>query len=156
MLSLRSKLFKSFYVSAFAFITIGTLSFLGNMTDIGWFITGSFGATMVIIYAYPEHEFAQPKNIFFGHLVTSLCGLIILQFVDAPTYILLALAVSAGIFFMVLLDIVHPPAGGNPIIIVIGNLSHEFLFYPIISGTLIIIVLSIFLKNIFDKNKYSD
>ena len=46
---------------------------------------------MVLLYGYPESPFAQPKNIFFGHLVTSLVGVIFVNFIPLPLYINLLL-----------------------------------------------------------------
>ena len=35
---------------------------------------------------------------------------------------------------MILFNIVHPPAGGNPIIVIIGSASYDYLINPIIFG----------------------
>ena len=46
-------------------------------------------------------------------------------------------------FFMILLNVVHPPAGGNPIMVIIGSVSYDYLLFPIISGCFIIILIAI-------------
>ncbi len=54
---------------------------------------------------------------------------------------------------MIILDVVHPPAGGNPIIVIIGGVSYEYLINPIISGCLIILLFGIILnKFILERN----
>ena len=54
---------------------------------------------------------------------------------------------------MIILDAVHPPAGGNPIIVIIGGVSYEYLINPIISGCLIILLFGIILnKFILERN----
>ena len=73
---------------------------------------------MVLLFGFPESPFAQPKNAF-GHLVTALVGVIFVSLVPLPIYINIAIAVGFGIFLMILLNIVHPPAGGNPIMVII-------------------------------------
>ena len=55
---------------------------------------------------------------------------------------------------MILLNVVHPPAGGNPIIVIIGSVSYDYLIFPIISGCLIIILLAIFINKIILKKNY--
>ena len=45
---------------------------------------------------------------------------------------------------MILLNVVHPPAGGNPVIVIIGSVSYDYIIFPIISGCLIIILLASF------------
>jgi len=68
---------RALYALIFSIITIGTLSFLSFETPYGLFLAGSFGSSMVLLFGYPESPFAQPKNVFFGHLVTSIVGVII-------------------------------------------------------------------------------
>ena len=111
---------KALIAGLFSAITIGALTLLTYKTEFGIFLIASFGSTMVLLYGYPESPFAQPKNIFFGHLATSLAGLFVLYFVPLPLYINLPIAVGAGVALMILFNITHPPAGGNPIIVIMG------------------------------------
>ena len=64
---------------------------------------------MVLLFGFPESPFAQPRNVFFGHLVTALVGVIFVNLISLPIYISVAVAVGIGIFFMILLNVVHPP-----------------------------------------------
>ena len=41
---------------------------------------------------------------------------------------------------MIILNVTHPPAGGNPIIIIMGSVSYEYLIYPVITGVIIILI----------------
>ena len=123
-------------------------------STLGYFLAGSFGSSMVLLYGFPESPFAQPKNVFFGHLVTTLVGIIFVNYVPLPIYINIALAVGAGIFFMILLNIVHPPAGGNPIIVIIGSVSYEYLINPIIYGCILILLLAILINKFILKKNY--
>ena len=69
---------KSFFAGLFSFITIFALTLLTYKTEYGLFLIASFGSSMVLLYGYPESPFAQPKNIFFGHVLTSVVGIIFL------------------------------------------------------------------------------
>ena len=109
---------------------------------------------MVLLYGYPESPFAQPKNIFFGHLITSLAGLFFLYFIPLPLYLILPLAVGLGVFLMILLNITHPPAGGNPIIVIMGSVSLDYIINPIISGTIIVLIFGVILNRLILKKKY--
>ena len=71
-----------------------------------------------------------------------------------PIYILIPLAVGIGVGLMILLDVTHPPAGGNPIIVILGSVSFEYLFSPILTGCLIIIVFGILLNKFVAQKKY--
>ena len=145
---------KSSLAAIFSIITIGILTFLTYKTQFGIFLLASFGSSMVLLYGYPESPFAQPKNVFFGHLVTSFVGLIVLQFVPLPIYLTIPLAVGFGVGLMILLNITHPPAGGNPIIVIIGGVSYEYLFSPVITGSLIIIIFAIIINRFILKKPY--
>ena len=144
----------SLFAGLFSFLTIGVLSLLTYKTDYGIFLIASFGSTMVILYGYPDSPFAQPKNIFFGHLLTSFVGVIFVSFVYLPLFIILPLAVGFGVALMILLNVPHPPAGGNPIIVILGSVSFEYLLNPIMVGSIIIIVFGIILNKFILKRKY--
>jgi len=145
---------RAVYALIFSIITIGTLSFLEFETPYGLFLAGSFGSSMVLLFGYPESPFAQPKNVFFGHLVTSIVGVLILKFLPVDQFLQIAIAVGLGIFVMIILGVTHPPAGGNPIVVIVGAYSYEFLLNPIIFGSIIIIVYAIILNRFILKKNY--
>ena len=145
---------QSFFAGLFSIITIGILTLLTYKTEYGIFLIASFGSSMVLLYGYPESPFAQPKNVFFGHLVTALVGVVFVAFIPLPIFINIALAVGVGIFLMILLNIVHPPAGGNPIMVIIGSVSYDYLLSPIIFGCIIIISLAILINKFLLKKNY--
>jgi len=145
---------RALYALIFSIITIGTLSFLTLKTPYGLFLAGSFGSSMVLLFGYPESPFAQPKNVFFGHFITSLLGVLILQFFPVDQFLQIAIAVGLGIFAMILLGVTHPPAGGNPIVIILGAASYDFLLNPIIFGSIIIIIYAIILNRFILKKNY--
>ena len=109
---------------------------------------------MVLLYGYPESPFAQPKNVFFGHLITALVGLFFLNFVPLPIYVVIPLAVGFGVGLMIFLNVTHPPAGGNPIIVIIGSVSFDYLLSPVVTGSIIIIVFAIIINRFILKKSY--
>ena len=145
---------KAIIAGFFSTVTIGVLTVLTYKSTLGYFIAGSFGSSMVLLFGFPESPFAQPKNVFFGHLCTALVGVIFVNFVPLPIYINIALGVGMGVFLMILLNIVHPPAGGNPIMVIIGSVSYDYLLSPIIFGCIIIISLAILINKFLLKKNY--
>ena len=145
---------QSFLAGLFSIITIGILTFLTYRTEFGIFLLASFGSSMVLLYGHPESPFAQPKNVFFGHLVAAIVGLLFLYFVPLPIFLTIPLAVGFGVGLMILLNVTHPPAGGNPIIVIIGSVSYDYLIFPIISGCIIIILLAIMINKFLLKKNY--
>ena len=145
---------KALIAGFFSTLTIGVLTILTYKSPLGYFIAGSFGSSMVLLFGFPESPFAQPKNVFFGHLSTALVGVIFVHLVPLPIYINIAVAVGAGVFVMILLNIVHPPAGGNPIMVIIGSASYDYLINPIIFGCIIILLLAIIINRFILKKSY--
>jgi len=150
----KEKLLKASVAAIFSTITIGCLTLLTYKTPLGLFLAASFGSSMVLLYGFPESPFAQPKNIFFGHFLTALIGIIFVNYISLPIFVNIALAVGVGIFFMIILDVVRPPAGGNPIMVIIGGVSYKYLINPIIFGCLIILLFGIFLNKFILKKNY--
>ena len=152
---MNKKILKQSITSAvFSAITIGILTLLTYKTEYGVFLIASFGSSMVLLYGYPESPFAQPKNIFFGHLLTAIVGIIFLNLVPLPLYILIPIAVGTGVGLMIFLNVTHPPAGGNPIIVIMGSVSLDYIINPIIVGSLIILFFGIVLNRLILKKKY--
>jgi len=145
---------KAIIAGFFSTVTIGVLTILTYKSTLGYFIAGSFGSSMVLLFGFPESPFAQPKNVFFGHLCTALVGVIFVNFVPLPIYINIAIGVGLGVFLMILLNIVHPPAGGNPIMVIIGSASYDYLINPIIFGCIIILLLAIFVNKFLLQKNY--
>ena len=148
------KFVKASLAGIFSAFTIGILTLITYKTELGLFLAASFGSTMVLLYGFPESPFAQPKNIFFGHLLTALTGVIFVNFIQLPIFIIIPVAVGFGIFLMIILDVVHPPAGGNPIMVIIGSASFDYLFSPIITGTIIILLFGVILNKYILKKNY--
>tara|TARA_B100001540_G_scaffold310314_1_gene327909 strand:- start:666 stop:1130 length:465 start_codon:yes stop_codon:yes gene_type:complete len=150
----KENIIKSLLAGLFSIITIGALTYLTYKTTFGLFLVASFGSTMVLLYGYPESPFAQPKNIFFGHLVTALIGILVLNFIPLPLFIIIPIAVGLGVGLMILLNVTHPPAGGNPIIVIIGSVSYDYLLNPIIFGSIIVMAFGIIINRFILKKKY--
>ena len=145
---------KALIAGIFSIITIGCLTLLTYKTEFGLFLVASFGSTMVLLFGYPESPFAQPKNIFFGHLLTAMVGIIFVNLVPLPIFIMIPLAVGIGIFFMILVGVTHPPAGGNPIIVIIGSASFDFIISPIITGSAIVLIFGLVLNRFILGKEY--
>ena len=55
---------------------------------------------------------------------------------------------------MILFNVTHPPAGGNPIIVIVGSVSLDYLFSPIIMGSIIIIISAVIINRFILKKSY--
>jgi CBS-domain-containing membrane protein len=107
-----------------------------------------FGASCVLLFAAPESPFAQPRNLVFGHLLTASVGLAILWLAGNSIWSM-GVAVGLVIALMELTRTVHPPAGANPIVIMLGGkASPMFLIAPIVCGVAVLLVLALIVNNL--------
>ena len=150
----KKLIIQSTLAGIFSTITIGVLTVLTYKTSYGIFLIASFGSTMVLLYGYPESPFAQPKNIIFGHFLTALIGIIFLNFVPLPIFLNIPLAVGFGVMFMILFKVTHPPAGGNPIIVIIGSVSFDYLLIPVLIGSIIVVMFGVIINKFLFKKEY--
>ena len=81
-------------------------------------------------------------NIFFGHTLSALSGVAVYAFMGS-SFLSIGVAIGLAIFIMIVTKTIHPPAGGNPIIAVMGSQSYDFIFIPVALGALIIILFSL-------------
>ena len=77
-----------------------------------------------------------------------------MNLVPLPLYILIPIAVGFGVSLMIILNVTHPPAGGNPIIVIIGSVSFDYILNPIITGSIIILIFGIIINRFILKKKY--
>ena len=150
----KKLIIQSTLAGIFSTITIGVLTVLTYKTTYGIFLIASFGSTMVLLYGYPESPFAQPKNIILGHFLTALIGIVFLNFVPLPIFLNIPIAVGFGVMFMILFKVTHPPAGGNPIIVIIGSVSFDYLLTPVLIGSIIVVMFGIIINKFLFKKEY--
>lgn len=115
-------------------------------------ILGSFGASCLLVFGYPSSPFAQPRNVIGGHFVASLTGLIVMA-VLGTTPFAMAIAVATAIALMMLLRVPHPPAGSNPIIVMLAHASWDFLLTPTLLGALLLIAVALIYNNYGDEQR---
>ena len=136
-----------------AALVIGVLAFLTLRTTAGVWLMFSFGATVFIVFVLYNLIKSQPKNIFFGHLVSVIVGIIFNETIGFSFYSL-GLSVGAAVALMVYLKVMHPPAASNPLVVLFADVSYDFILFPVITGTIVIILMSIFINKIILKRNY--
>ena len=136
-----------------ASIIIGILAFLSFETSTGFWLMFSFGSTTLIVLIFYESEFAQPGNIFFGHLLGIIVGILFNELVGT-SFITLGLAVGLTVTLMIYFKIIHPPAAANPLIALFADVSIEYIMFPVIGGTIVIIFLSIIINKYILQRHY--
>ncbi len=136
-----------------AAIVISILAFLTLNTSAGAWLMFSFGATVFIVFVLYKLETAQPKNIFFGHLVSIIVGIIFNKTIGF-SFLSLGLSVGVAVMLMVYLKIMHPPAASNPIVALFMDSSFDFILFPVVTGSIVIILFAILINKVILKRNY--
>lgn len=134
------------------FIAIALIGFLTKSFDT-LLVMGSFGASCVLIFAFPKSPFSQPRNVILGHFFSTAIGLFFLHFLGNEWWSM-ALALSFAISIMLLTKTVHPPAGSNPLIVFLLGAEFEYLIFPTFYGAVILVLVALFYINLHPKKVY--
>jgi len=148
-----SKKLEPLLAGLFASMIIGILSFLSFETSTGFWLMFSFGSSTLIVLVFHDSEFAQPANVFFGHLLAIVIGILFNEFFGM-SYLTLGLSVGTTVTLMMYFKIIHPPAAANPLIALFADVSLSYIVFPVIVGSIFIIVLSVIINRYFLKRNY--
>jgi CBS-domain-containing membrane protein len=135
-----------------SFLAMGTILVLSDTVPVR-LVLGSFGSSCLLLFAFPDAPFAQPRHVVGGHCLSALIGLLCLGLWGA-TWWSVALAVSVSVVAMMLTRTVHPPAASNPVIIAMLKPGWSFLLFPTLSGAVIIVLIALIYNNLAHKGKY--
>ena len=116
-------------------------------------IMGSFGASIFVLFVLPDSPFAQPRNVIFGHFVTTLIGLIFYHLISSDWWSM-ALALALAIAAMQYFRVPHPPAGSNPFIVFLLGAQWDFLWMPTLLGSILIVIVALFYNNLSNERSY--
>jgi len=145
-------------------VTIGILAYITFQsvlagTIYGLWLAASFGSSVVVVFGYPDNEFAQPKNVLLGHLLCALVGIVFVTLFKISQdrtifFLAVGLAVGVAVMLMMAFKITHPPAGGNTIVVMLTQDSFHFLIFPIMVGAITIIIGGIIYNRLILKKNY--
>ena len=119
-------------ISAVAWISLVT----GNPL-----LMAPFGATCVLLFSVPGSPLSQPANVIGGHVVSTAIGLLLHMFL-AVEWWSLGLAVGLAIAAMAALRVTHPPAGADPLVVLLDNPGWGYLGFPVAFGALVLILIA--------------
>ena len=107
-----------------------------------------FATSIVLVICSPEIEAAQPRPLIGGHVVATLVGLLVVK-IAGPGAFTAALAVGLAMVAMHLTKSFHPPAGIDPLVVVLNDMSWSFLLVPVAVGACLLAALAFVWHNLF-------
>jgi CBS-domain-containing membrane protein len=117
-------------------IAIGSMEALSMRTAFP-LVAIPFATSIVLVLGSPRAEPAQPRALIGGHLICTFVGLCVVKLLG-PAPWAAALAVGLAMIAMHLTGTFHPPAGIDPLVVVVNNMSWSFLVAPVGVGALLL------------------
>jgi len=114
-------------------------------------LMGSLGASSVLVFGFPESPFCRPSHVVTAHVLCTALGLICLK-LFGHVWWAQGLSVGLSIFLMLGFKVIHPPAGGNPLLVFAMHADWSFLLWPALFGSLSLVTLAWLWKRRFPKN----
>ncbi|HZG86527.1 MAG TPA: HPP family protein [Paenibacillus sp.] len=142
----------AFYGFVGGFVAIGLLAWLTASTGTPW-LMAPFGASCVLAFGVWDAPLSQPRNIVGGHLVSTFVGLLFSHLFGDGVWVIAA-AVGTAISAMILTRTTHPPAGADPIVVILESAAWSFLVFPVLVGACIIAALAVLINNADKNRKY--
>ena len=105
---------------------------------------------MVLVMTVQDSPLAQPKNLILGHVLSALSGVLVYVLLG-QTFYSIGAGVGLAIFIMLITNTIHPPAGANPIIVILGGKGLGFIFLPVAIGAIIIVIFAIIYNKMIGK-----
>jgi CBS-domain-containing membrane protein len=117
-------------------IAIGSMEMLSAVT--AYPLTAiPFATSIVMVLGSPDAGPAQPRALIGGHLVSTLVGLAVVK-LCGPAPWAAAVAVGLAMVAMHLTGTFHPPAGIDPLLVVVNDMPWSFLLAPVGVGALLL------------------
>lgn len=117
-------------------LAIGAMEWLSVSADYPLAII-PFATSIVLVIGLPDAAPSQPRALIGGHLIATIVGLAVVK-LAGPSVWAAAAAVGLAVAAMMLTGTMHPPAGINPLLVVLNNLSWPFLIAPVLAGALLL------------------
>ena len=145
------KNYQNVFISSLgAFLCIFLIAYFNSVDETNIWLIPPFGASLVLVMAVHDSPLAQPRNVFFGHILSASSG-VFLFYLLGNSPISISLALSLAIILMMITKTIHPPAGANPIIAILGAKSFEFVIMPVATGALFIVIFAFVYNKIWKR-----
>ena len=142
---------KNILISSFgAFLCMFLIAYFNTIDKSNIWLIPPFGASLVLVMAVHNSPLASPRNVFFGHVLSASSGVLMFYFFE-NTALSIALGLALAIMAMQITNTVHPPAGANPIIAILGAKTFEFVIMPVALGASFIVIFALIYNKIWNR-----
>lgn len=156
----KARLQQAFFMFLASFLGLGLFVALDAYVKLGAglpLLIGSFGATSAILYAMPDRDISQFKNVVGGHFLSAIVGVFCGEFIAPIDYELaMVAAVSLSIFVMALTYTMHPPGAAAGLLAVMMPEVPALVYVFVTAGLGVVVFyyISFFLRKILKYPTY--
>lgn len=133
-------------------VAISLVALMSEASGVSW-LMAPFGATCVLLFSVPTSPLSQPVNVVGGHFVSTLIGLVVLLALPV-TWWSMAIGVGLAIAVMAALRITHPPAGADPLVVMMAGVGFDYLIFPTLLGSLALVLVAVLVHRIAPVTPY--
>ena len=148
---MRSHVARSLYSALGGSCAIGLALLLAG-PGMSPFLLGSLGASTIILFVLTESPAAQPRALLGGHLSAAFIGIACQQWLGDALWVY-ALALGLSLAFMLMMRVVHPPAGANALIMIYQHAGWSALLQPVLVGVLSLALVAMLWSRLFPQQK---
>ncbi|MEJ1970581.1 MAG: HPP family protein [Rhizomicrobium sp.] len=112
-----------------------------------------FGASCVLVFALPQSPLARPRNVIGGHLISATTGVCVYALFGAVPWSF-GFAVGLAIALMELTGTLHPPAGADPIVVLLAKAGWTFILSPVLAGAVLIVAIAFAYHRVLSQRPY--
>ena len=155
------QLFRAWIGSLIGIALVAGVNQLLFPVDAAIMMIGSLGATTALLFGAPRSPFSQPRNLFGGHILSALVGVLCWNVLGSQVWLACAVAVATAVALMHFTRTMHPPGGATALIAVVGSagihqLGFMYVLTPAIVGPLVLFAVALVVNNIAAARRYPE
>lgn len=143
------------FIGIFILVRLDAMLFTGDQL----LLLGSFGASSLIIFGAPHSNFAQPRSVIGGQVLSAFAGAVVYALLGDQLTLAAPLAVSLAFGVMQVTGTMHPPGGATALIAGSGqHIALEMgILYPLMpvgAGVTLLFLVGILINNLSRNRQY--
>lgn len=138
-----------------AFGTVVSLGLIATLDDIGGapLLAAPLGASAMLVFGMADSPMSQPANVVGGHVIATLVGLLFDQFLPGG-WMMMGLSVATVMVVLAGLRLTHPPAGADPLVVMMGHPGWSFLLMPVLLGAVTLVAVAVMIHRLPPRMSY--
>ena len=116
-------------------------------------LAAPLGASAVLVFGMPDSPLSQPSSVIGSHLIATLIGLLFDHFLPGG-WISMALSVAVVMVVLAALRLTHPPAGADPLVVMMSHPGWGFLFLPVLAGAVTLVAVAVLIHRLPPRSVY--